>query len=149
MAFAAQDTQNKTFTRTVGTQTLTSTTDTGPCNSGAPCSHQIDWSGSNQHRLGSSGLTDENLNFHGPPLAVPDFVSPAPKYRPNTKPEPAVLVSVTESPEERDKRKDSPLVLSAALVRPTPPRDRKGGNGGIDQQEGQGVDTNHGGALSR
>ena len=32
--------------------------------------------------------TDENLNLHGPPLAVPYFISPTPNYRSDTKPEP-------------------------------------------------------------
>ena len=69
--------------------------------------------------------TDENLNLHGPPQAVP-FVSPMPKYRPDTKPDPAVPVSVTESPEERGKRKDSPQAFTAAPALPTPPQDWKG-----------------------
>ena len=67
--------------------------------------------------------TDENLN---PPLVVLYVTSPTPKYWPDTKPEPAVLVNITESPEGRDKRKDSPQAFTAAPARPTPPRDRKG-----------------------
>ena len=69
--------------------------------------------------------TDENLNLHHPPVALPHFTSPTPQYRPDTKPEPAAF-SVTESPEARGTRKDSPAAFSAAPARPTPPRERKG-----------------------
>ena len=106
--------------------------------------------------LGRSCRSETAADFQesepsGPPVAVPFFKLPMPKYRPDTKPEPAVQVSVTESLQvvanARILHKPS-LQLQHVRHRRRTEKATKRCRKGRYQKEGQGVGTIREGAVN-